>query len=197
MNARDFLDLQDAYQGVYDEIDEAAVRTPKRVKGAKDTKSYQDDRSQGGMMSSGDSQVSGAGYMRRGGGIQTQTDPNERQPRQGKMDDYTRADMKYRQANLRAGKVHKVGGSKGLPEEVDTFDAILEHLVAEGYADTNENALAIMANMSEEWREEILEGEEKEEKSQKPFTGEGPKKPKGWRPTGPKLKSGQRPGYAR
>ena len=41
--------------------------------------------------------------------------------------------------------------------EYDTFDAILEHLVAEGYADTNESALAIMANMSEEWRQSIVE----------------------------------------
>ena len=82
-------------------------------------------------------------------------------------------------------------------EETDLFDYILEHLVAEGYADTNKAALAIMANMSGEWRESIVEGEEKKEEPQKPFTGEGPKKPKGWRPTGPKLKSGQRPGYAR
>ncbi len=43
--------------------------------------------------------------------------------------------------------------------EYDTFDAILEHLVAEGYADTNESALAIMANMSEEWRESIVEAQ--------------------------------------
>ena len=56
--------------------------------------------------------------------------------------------------------------------EYDTFDTILEHLVAEGYADTNENALAIMANMSEEWREEILDeaivddGKSKEAKRQ-------------------------------
>ena len=42
--------------------------------------------------------------------------------------------------------------------EYDTFDAILEYLVAEGYADTNESALAIMANMSEEWRQSIVEG---------------------------------------
>jgi len=42
--------------------------------------------------------------------------------------------------------------------ETDLFDHILEHLVAEGYADTNKAALAIMANMSEEWREEIMEG---------------------------------------
>jgi hypothetical protein len=83
-------------------------------------------------------------------------------------------------------------------EETDLFDTILEHLVAEGYADTNENALVIMANMSEGWRKSIVESEEKkEEESQKPFTGEGPKKPKGWKPTGPKLKTGQRPGYAR
>jgi hypothetical protein len=41
-------------------------------------------------------------------------------------------------------------------EETDLFDTILEHLVAEGYADTNEAALAIMANMSEEWRQSIL-----------------------------------------
>ena len=42
-------------------------------------------------------------------------------------------------------------------EEFDIFDVILEHLVAEGYADTNQAALVIMANMSEEWREEIIE----------------------------------------
>jgi hypothetical protein len=41
--------------------------------------------------------------------------------------------------------------------EYDTFDTILEYLVAEGYADTNESALVIMANMSEEWRESICE----------------------------------------
>jgi len=43
-------------------------------------------------------------------------------------------------------------------ESYDLFDTILEHLVAEGYADTNEAALVIMANMSEEWRQDIVEG---------------------------------------
>ena len=42
--------------------------------------------------------------------------------------------------------------------ETDVFDTILEYLVAEGYADTNKAALAIMANMSEEWKKSILEG---------------------------------------
>jgi hypothetical protein len=44
-------------------------------------------------------------------------------------------------------------------ESYDLFDAILEYLVAEGYADTNESALVIMANMSEEWRQSIVEGD--------------------------------------
>jgi len=52
--------------------------------------------------------------------------------------------------------------SGSLPESYDLFDTILEHLVAEGYADTNESALVIMANMSEEWRQSIVEGLDKE-----------------------------------
>ena len=46
---------------------------------------------------------------------------------------------------------------KSVKDETDLFDYILEHLVAEGYADTNEAALVIMANMSEEWRQSIVE----------------------------------------
>ena len=46
---------------------------------------------------------------------------------------------------------------KPLEEDADLFDYLLEYLVAEGYADTNQAALAIMANMSEEWRESIVE----------------------------------------
>jgi hypothetical protein len=57
--------------------------------------------------------------------------------------------------------VHKTFGSspeeKKMKEETDLFDYVLEYLVVEGYADTNENALAIMVNMSEEWREGIVE----------------------------------------
>jgi hypothetical protein len=42
-------------------------------------------------------------------------------------------------------------------ETVDLYDVVLEHLLDEGYADTEEAATVIMANMSEEWREKILE----------------------------------------
>jgi len=56
-----------------------------------------------------------------------------------------------RQRLIDRKKVPQKGGK-------DMFEHILEHLVAEGYADTNESALAIMANMSEEWRQSIVEG---------------------------------------
>ena len=42
-------------------------------------------------------------------------------------------------------------------EEVDIYDIILSHLLDEGYADTQQSAEAIMVNMSEEWRESIVE----------------------------------------
>jgi len=45
----------------------------------------------------------------------------------------------------------------GIPEQVDIYDIILSHLLDEGYADTQEAATAIMVNMSEDWRESILE----------------------------------------
>ena len=41
-------------------------------------------------------------------------------------------------------------------ESYDLFDYIMEYLITEGYADTNENALVIMANMSEDWRQSIV-----------------------------------------
>jgi len=58
---------------------------------------------------------------------------------------------------LRAKKVRKAKAMGELGEGVDLFDYLLEYLVAEGYADTNKAALAIMANMSEGWKQDIME----------------------------------------
>ena len=38
----------------------------------------------------------------------------------------------------------------------DLYDVILSHLLDEGYAETQEQAEAIMVNMSEEWRDSII-----------------------------------------
>jgi len=46
--------------------------------------------------------------------------------------------------------------NRRLNMDLDMFDVIRGHLLDEGYADTEEAAEAIMANMSEEWRHSIL-----------------------------------------
>jgi hypothetical protein len=42
-------------------------------------------------------------------------------------------------------------------ETYDVYDVILEYLCTEGYADTLEDAETIMVNMSEDWRDTILD----------------------------------------
>ena len=52
----------------------------------------------------------------------------------------------------------------GIKESLDYYDMILEYLLDEGYADTVENAEAIMVNMSEEWVGDIMEEKKKSKK---------------------------------
>jgi len=49
----------------------------------------------------------------------------------------------------------------------DMFDVVKGHLIDEGYADTEEAAIAIMANMSEEWKASIIAEEQLDEISLK------------------------------
>ncbi len=44
--------------------------------------------------------------------------------------------------------------------QTDLYDVILSHLLDEGYAETPEAAEAIMVNMSEDWRDSIIEDTE-------------------------------------
>jgi hypothetical protein len=69
----------------------------------------------------------------------------------------TPADIE-RIAQQAAGKKKKSAKLKsGMKEQVDIYDIILSHLLDEGYAETPESAEAIMVNMSEEWRESVVE----------------------------------------
>ena len=56
-------------------------------------------------------------------------------------------------------KLRKQRAMGELGEGYDIYDIILSHLLDEGYAETPEAAEAIMVNMSEEWRENIMERE--------------------------------------
>jgi len=44
-----------------------------------------------------------------------------------------------------------------MTEDISVYDIVLEHLISEGYAESIESAEVIMVNMSEEWREDIME----------------------------------------
>jgi hypothetical protein len=59
--------------------------------------------------------------------------------------------------NVRATPV----SGPSLAEELDLYDLVSEYLVSEGFCDSYEDADVIMANMSEEWRESILDEAEK------------------------------------
>jgi hypothetical protein len=55
-------------------------------------------------------------------------------------------------------KAERAVSKKGeFAESYDLYDIILSHLLDEGYAETPEAAEAIMVNMSEDWREDIVE----------------------------------------
>jgi len=87
------------------------------------------------------------------------------------------------------------GGTPATPlvQSFDPFDIVMGYLIDEGYAETEEAATVIMANMSEEWREEILEGrvasetmssgERRKERNDR-YREENPTLPSG-NPTGP------------
>jgi len=67
----------------------------------------------------------------------------------------------------------------GLNQDVDMFDLVKGHLMSEGYADTEEAALAIMANMSEEWRQSIVENRGMAYSGGKPGASGDGSRPKG------------------
>ncbi len=74
----------------------------------------------------------------------------------GVVENVSVTELKILASEAHAHEENEVKNAEVLGES-DIFDAILEHLVAEGYADTNQAALAIMANMSEEWKQSIVE----------------------------------------
>jgi len=51
-------------------------------------------------------------------------------------------------------------------QEFDLFDYLLEYLVAEGYADTNQDALVLMANLNQEQINDILTERRREERDE-------------------------------
>ncbi len=54
-------------------------------------------------------------------------------------------------------KMAQMGSLRNISSSFDPFDIVQGYLIDEGYAETEEAAAVIMANMSEEWKTQILE----------------------------------------
>jgi hypothetical protein len=73
--------------------------------------------------------------------------------------------QKLRRVDDAAKKYNKRHGTNvktPLGEQYDLYDIVMDYLLDEGYAETPEAAEAIMVNMSEEWRDDIMEKEDSE-----------------------------------
>ena len=134
MDVQDFRSLQEAYlEVVSNQLDEISVELARKA--VKERQKRTDD-----LM---DLDTLG----------QTNKPSAETEISHNKLDD-----NKRRLRNkIRAQKSSPTPRAKLNVEQVDLYDIILSHLLDEGYAETPEAAEAIMVNMSEEWRENIVE----------------------------------------
>lgn len=57
-------------------------------------------------------------------------------------------------------------GRNSMREQLDTYDLVLDYLMTEGFADDESAATQIMAHMSDEWRDEIVEAKMEAGKSE-------------------------------
>ena len=170
MNSQDFRNLQEAYLDVYQEIDEATAMSKRgldepaiRNKIASQTRGgeFADkagklaDRNTYGNkeMKAGREKLA---RKQRGTFRDTNSSsPGLRGYGHQSSDPAVKAKQDAR-GNQRARAALTPNERKQLNMEFDFYDLVLSHLLDEGYADTNENALVIMANMSEEWKNSII-----------------------------------------
>jgi hypothetical protein len=134
MNSQELRALQEAYSQVYapQELDEDANYDRNRKRAAQRAAARNAARDAGKTGA-----VPGVGYVT---------------PRR---ESETYRDSTGTERHKSGAKMPKKEDQK---EQVDLYDIILSHLLDEGYAETPEAAEAIMVNMSEDWRESIVEG---------------------------------------
>ena len=155
MNSKDYRNLQEAYLDVYEQeeaLDEAITSEKGKAKAAemiaaRSTPSGRAKSGQGATVA----QIKHIGRSNREGLSGTPMTPTmAKNP--VKSASYGGTGNK---AARRAGTYSRFG----YKESYELYDIILSHLIDEGYADTEEAAERIMVNMSEEWRESIVEGD--------------------------------------
>ena len=188
MNSQEYHSLQEAYMNVYQEVDEETreldeVRGGGKIDAVSDIPSIGERGSRsakdaGMLMSPLERARARANALKKRG--------NTKQANQIKSRFVNPTDSAVNRSLLAATNARSAEKRRLMnPQESynpDLFDVILEHLITEGYADTNENALVIMANMSEEWRESVI--------SEMPFQVTGPD-PRSSDPNSPHISIGK------
>ena len=157
MDSKDIRNLQEAYNGVYDDDLTEEQEFKSWVTDLLDEGYDLSDYTQLDEVS--DKLATAARNLR-----QKRYTKSADQARNLQLSKGNRADMFYKnfdktvKLNDTLKSREKRTGTK-IPrvEQLDLYDIILSHLIAEGYADTEEAAERIMVNMSEEWRESIVE----------------------------------------
>ena len=187
MEAKHVKDLLEAYSSIYEKKEEAEMEKGEMEKGESEKDEggkHKEGKHPKGKEEKGEKVTEKEGKEKEGKeGKETEKEMKEGVSYSAKA---ARAGKDIGKPGKAFGKIAKEAGerygSKERGEKVagavlaklrkeefegDLFDYILEHLVAEGYADTNKAALAIMANMSEEWRDSILDEAQKPLPTQK------------------------------
>jgi hypothetical protein len=144
MDINDIQNLQEAYNQIY-QVDEAKQESEEEDWRKSEIRNLRRHRQTGTRTPYTDRIVShakGRGVKKeRGSKIQREETEIDEVNMGGKLDKKERLAMTLE------------GFSR---EEIDLYDIVFTHLLDEGYASTKEAAVAIMANMSEEWRDSIL-----------------------------------------
>jgi len=158
MNPKEIVGLAEAYMEVYQELDEELTGDRKKraleiigkskFLGPKETQlSRMISSIEGSDSNLKMRRTRGMPTKRGGGGMR-----GERKTGKGSAWNADRGEGN--KSKKRAEKLNK--------EEVDIYDIILSHLLDEGYAETLEAAEVMMVNMSEGWRQSIVEGRDVE-----------------------------------
>ena len=166
MNSQDLHNLQDAYMEVYDEGYKSFPHEKVKAK-VKQLKTDRESLGKKPLTGKSDSEIGDAlDKMERSRnretrlGLQSNT-AHSFLPKQKEKSNRNRPESEKRSKTVEPQKSFgnrlTRSDNQGIRDSYDLYDIILSHLLDEGYADTQEQAEVIMVNMSEDWRESIME----------------------------------------
>lgn len=176
------LNQRNSFEPEGEMVDEAAKRTPKKKRGAKDPVEYMKGRSDAGKRISGDEKSGPVNYSVRGSGRDKPTQPGEKPKNTPKLSKREKEYAKYQHASTMDGIKKgylRFGGSKGLPEDTnylnntDTdnntgsisemtqeeliYNIVASYLLENQFAEDIDDANAMMESMSSAWVGTIIE----------------------------------------